>query len=101
MNVFIYGTLKAALLFWKKLSSSLTQRGYVIHPHNWCVANKGINETQCTIIWHVDDLTISHKDSAMVNEVIASLSNEYGKVGEMTVKRGKIHYYLGMTLDFS
>ena len=51
--------------------------------------------------WHVDDLKISHKDSVVVNEVIASLSDEYGKVEEMTVRRGKIHDYLGMTLDFS
>ena len=101
VNITIYGTLKAALLFWKKPSSSLKQRNFIINPYNWCVANKDINGTQCTIIWHVDDLTISHKDSAMVNEVIASLSNEYGKVGEMRVKRGKIHEYLGMTLDFS
>ena len=52
-------------------------------------------------ILHADDLEISHKDSAVVDEVIASLSDEYGKVGEMTVKQGKIHEYLGMTLDFS
>ena len=37
----------------------------------------------------------------MVNEVITSLSNEYDKVGEMTVNRGKIHEYLRMILDFS
>ena len=37
----------------------------------------------------------------MFNEVIASLSAERNTVGEMTVKRGKIHEYLGMTLDFS
>ena len=37
----------------------------------------------------------------MVNEVIASLSDKYGKVGEVTVKRCKIYQYLGMTLDFS
>jgi hypothetical protein len=101
VNVAIYGTLKAALLFWKKLSSSLKQRDFIINPYDWCVANKDINGTQCTIVWHVDDLKISHKDSAVVDEVIASLSDEYGKVGEMTVKRGKIHEYLGMTLDFS
>ena len=38
---------------------------------------------------------------AVVDEVIASLSEEYGKVGEMTVRRGKKHDYLGTTLDFS
>ena len=60
-----------------------------------------INGTQCTIVWNVDDLKISHKDSAVADKVIVLLSNECGKVGEMTVKRGKIHEYLGMTLDFS
>ena len=37
----------------------------------------------------------------MAVEVIASLSAKYGKVGEMTVKRGKKHDYLEMTLGFS
>ena len=60
-----------------------------------------IIETQCTIIWHIDDLMISHNNSSVVNKVISLLPNEYGKVDEMTVKPGKIHEYLGMTLDFS
>ena len=38
---------------------------------------------------------------AVVDNVVASLSAEYGKVGEMTVRRGKKHDCLGMTLDFS
>ena len=101
VNVAIYGTLKAALLFWKKLSSSLKQRGYVINPYDWCVANKDINGLQCTIVWHVDDLKISHQDTAVVDKVIASLRAKYGKIGKMTVRRGKKHDYLGMTLDFS
>ena len=37
----------------------------------------------------------------MFNRDITSLSANYGKVGEMTVSRGKKHDYLGMTLDFS
>ena len=49
----------------------------------------------------MDDLKISHKDSTVIDEIIASLKSEYGKVGEMTVRRGKKHDYLGMTLDFS
>ena len=43
VNVAIYGTLKAALLFWKKLSTSLKMRGFEINPYDWCVANKDIN----------------------------------------------------------
>ena len=65
------------------------------------MANKDINGLQCTIVWHVDDLKISHQDTTVVNEVIASLRAEHGKIGKMTVRRGKKHDYLGMTLDFS
>jgi hypothetical protein len=101
INVALYGTLKAALLFWKKLSKSLEARGFVINEYDWCVANKMINGTQCTIVWHVDDLKLSHIDPKVVDEIIASLQGEYGKISKMTVRRGKIHDYLGMTLDFS
>ena len=80
MNVAIYGTLKAALLFWKKLSSSFKQRDFIINPYDWCVAIKNTNGTQCTIVWHVDDLEIFHKDSPVVDRVITSLSAEYIKV---------------------
>ena len=101
LNVALYGTLKGAVLFWKKLSSYLKDQGFVVNPYDWCIANKEINGKQCTIVWHVDDLKISHADSKVVDEVISSLRKEFGKVGELTVKRGKVHDYLGMTLDFS
>ena len=101
LNVALYGTLKAALLFWKKLSASLKTRGFVINPYDWCIANMNINGLQCTIVWHVDDHNISHKCPKVIDEIIASLDSKYGKAGQMTIRRGKIHEYLGMTLDFS
>jgi hypothetical protein len=58
----LYGTLKVALLFWKKLSAQLKEWGFEINPYDWCVANKMMNGKQCTILWHVDDLKISHVD---------------------------------------
>ena len=42
VNIAICGTLKASLLFWKKMSSSLKQQGYIINPYDWCVTNKDI-----------------------------------------------------------
>jgi hypothetical protein len=85
-----------------KLTKSLKMQGFVINPYDWCIANKTINGKQCTIVWHVDDLKISHKDSAVVDQIIASLKQEYEFTGhQMTVKRGKKHTYLGMDLDFS
>ena len=62
----LYGTLWAAILFWKKLSSVLIDQGFVLNPYDSCVANKMIDGKQCTILWHVDDLKISHMDPAVV-----------------------------------
>jgi hypothetical protein len=97
----LYGTLQAALLFWTALSGFLISQGYVLNPYDPCVANKTINGKQCTILWHVDDLKISHVDSSVVDQVLVQLNDEYGKEAPLTVTRGKVHDYLGLTLDFT
>lgn len=58
----LYGMLQAAMLFWKDLSAKLVKWGYKINPYDWCVANKMIDGKQCTVVWHVNDLKISHVD---------------------------------------
>ena len=75
--------------------------GFSINPYDWCVANKLIHGSQCTIVWHIDDLKISHIDSTAVDQVIRLLRDEFGQEGPLTVTGGKVHDYLGMTLDFS
>jgi hypothetical protein len=97
----LYGTLKAALLFWKRLSSQLKKWGFKLNPYDPCVANKMINGNQCTILWHVDDLKISHVDAKVVTDIIKLLESEFGKEAPLTQTRGKVHDYLGMTIDFS
>ena len=97
----LYGTLRAALIFWRKLTSKLIEWGFTINPYDWCVANKQIDGQQCTLVWHVDDMKISHGDSKVVDRIIKMLEAEFGKEAPLTIRRGKIHDYLGMTLDFS
>ncbi len=97
----LYGTLKAALLFWKRLSSQLSKWGFDHNPYDSCVMNKTIHGKQCTILWHVDDLKISHVDPEVVTEVIELLESEFGKEAPLTKTRGHVHEYLGMTIDFS
>ena len=65
------------------------------------MVNKTINGKQCTILWHVDDLKISHVDSKVVDSVLEKLGEIYGKDDLLVTTRGKVHEYLGMTLDFS
>jgi hypothetical protein len=103
----LYGTLQAALLFWQNLSTELIRWGFQINPYDFCVANKTIDGKQCTVVWHVDDLKISHVDPKVVTCILNLLDKKYGqevvggKRAPLTINRGKLHDYLGMTLDYS
>ena len=97
----IYGTLRAALLFWEKLWGTLEGWGFELNPYDACTVNKMIDGNQCTIVWHVDDLKISHKDPKVVDKVLAMLNKEFGKEAPLTVTRGLIHDYVGMTIDYT
>ncbi len=93
--------MTAAFLFWKCLSSQLVKWGFELNPYDTCVANEMINGSQCTILWHVDDLKRSHIDPSVVTSIIKLLKSEFGKEVSLTKARGKVHDYLGMTIDFS
>jgi hypothetical protein len=58
-----------------------------------------IDGKQCTVLWHVDDLKISHVDPNVQTTIIGLIDEEFGKESPITVTRGKAHDYLGMTLD--
>jgi Reverse transcriptase (RNA-dependent DNA polymerase) len=97
----LYGTLQAALLFWKHLSGNLLELGFELNPYDSCVANKVFNGKQCTILWHVDDIKISHVDQNVIETILTHLTSVYGKEAPLVVTRGDVHDYLGMTLDYS
>ena len=65
----LYGLLRSALLFYKKLAGDLVNMGFEINPYDPCVANKEVNGSQMTVTWHVDDLKVSHKDPAEVKQI--------------------------------
>lgn len=73
----------------------------MVNPYDWCVVNKMVQGSQCTIIWHVDNLKISHKKAEDVTEIINKLNDEYGKASPLNVSRDHKHAYLGMYLDFT
>ena len=58
----MFGMQKSTLVFYKKLRVDLESIGFEKNSYDPCVANKMINGQKMTIIWHVDDLKISHKD---------------------------------------
>jgi Reverse transcriptase (RNA-dependent DNA polymerase) len=78
LNKALYGTVQASLLFWQRLSTFLIDNlGFTRNQYDWCVVNKVVNGAQCTIVWYVDDLKISHQDSAVVREHIDHIRQEF------------------------
>ena len=92
--------VQAALLFWKNLTTFLKKQGYETNPYDFCVMNKTVDGKQCTVRWHVDDLKILHVKKKVVEDLVDLLNKNYGKEAPLTVTRGKIHDYLGMTIDY-
>ena len=106
----LYGLMQASLMFYQKLLKDLESKGFVVNPYDPCVANKALNGEQFTIVWHVDDLKLSHKDPEVVTEMIAYLKGLYEKLPNGEVKlieeqrltdSNKVLNYLGMDFDFS
>ena len=99
MNKALYGLLKSALLFYKKLVENLEAYVFNINPYEPCVANNTINGNQKNVTWHIDDLKVSYQYEFEITKFASYLSDIYGK--KLTVHRGKVHEYLGMDLDYS
>ena len=90
--------MRSALLWYRTLVEELTQMGFKLNPYDPCVANSIIDDTQSTICWYVDDLKISHKKEAVVSDIINKLETKFGK---MTIKRGKLHTFVGMDIELT
>jgi hypothetical protein len=102
----VYGTMVAALLYYKKFAKSLTKQGFKLNPYDGCVANKIVKGKQITICFHVDNCKIFHECTKVEDASIKWLRAEYESIfedgsGVMKVHGGKVHKYLGMSLDFS
>ena len=95
----LYGMLKSALLFYRKLVTDLTNMGFELNPYDPCVANKIVDGKQLTVSWHVDDLTLSHVSESAIMDVITNLKSIYGMNLKETI--GPIQEYLGMTFDYT
>ena len=57
-----------------------------------------MNGSQCTVVWHVDDLKASHKNEA----IVIYFAQELGRRNrnKLKIMRGKVIDYLGMDLTF-
>jgi hypothetical protein len=75
----LYGCLRSALLFYLKFVGDIDSQGFELNPYDPCVANKVIHGKQFTMVWHVDDIKMSHEDEKEVTRLITWLESIYGE----------------------
>ena len=97
----VYGTLLGAVIFYNKLSKHLTDHGFVQNEYDMCTFNKMVNGEQITVQFYVDDLKVSHKEQAVLEDFLKDLRDEFGPEDELTENKGLVHKYLGITIDYS
>ena len=76
----LYGVMKAALLFYNKFVENLKSIGFQINPYDPCAANKIVDGAQLTVVWHVDDIKVSHIDGGVVTRMAVWLKKTYERL---------------------
>ena len=67
-----------------------------INPYDRCVSNKMVGGTQCTIPWYMNDNKLSHKNPAVISDIINKLQKQFGN---LYVVRDNKHTFLGMSIE--
>lgn len=94
----LYGCVVSALLWYELFSDTLKGIGFEINPYDMCVANKMINGKQCTIVWYVDDVKVSHEDENIVKDIMDKIASKFGGIKPNI---GNNQTYLGMDIIFN
>ena len=63
-----------------------------------CVTKTVVGEEKMTVVFHVDDLKVSHKSDKDITKVIEYLDGIYPGIKAVL---GDVHDYLGMRFDHS
>ena len=74
----MYGTLKAALPYYRKLYKYLREYGFVINLYDPCVAKRGTYGGQLTVVGIADEMEVLHKNKEEVKFFINYMKGIYG-----------------------
>ena len=73
--------------------------GFKVNPYYQYVTNIDVNGKQLTVVLHVDNLKVSHKDNNVVSAFCVKMSELSGSGTKSSW--GKVHNFLGIDLDWS
>ena len=92
----LYGIMKTALILYINFFENLKSIGFRLNPYNPCVANNIVYGAHPTVVWHVDNLKVSHIYVGVVTRMAAWLKKTYeclfkDSSGAMKLNSGMIH----------
>ena len=58
----MYRNLKSSMLYNEFFSEDIKEYGFVIHPYYPCNRNKWTDKWKITVVWHVNNMKVSHKN---------------------------------------
>jgi hypothetical protein len=94
----LYGCVESSRLWFEKIAGDLAELGFKANEYDPCVFNRGSLPEQTTVVVYVDDIFISALTESDIDNLLSELNAKYPN---LSVKRGKVLDYLGMTFDFS
>ena len=94
----LYGCLRSALLWYELYTTESKTMGFELNPYDSCVANKTIDDKQCSIGYYADDNIATHDSATILRQVAETVEKEVGKI---TVTTGDEHKFLGMNIKFN
>jgi hypothetical protein len=91
----LYGTIQAAMLWYKLLKKIILEYGFIQHINDRCVFILKKEGVIFIVGFHVDDLLMVCKNKKLISHFIAYL---LGKFTNVTVHEGQEQTYLGMMI---
>ena len=83
----LYGIMKAALLFYIKSVENLQSIGFQMNPYDTCMEIKIVDGAHLTVVWHVDNIKVSHIDVGVVKHMEAWLKKTNKRYLKTALKR--------------
>ena len=80
LNQALYECVQSILLQYRYLVDVLIDIEFEINPHGLYVANSTIENKQCVIIQHADNIKISYINMDAVKNVISQLEEKFSKI---------------------
>ena len=88
--------INSYLMLYIKLVGGLIRAGFRINMYDPCMMKTILGGDHIMVLFHMDDLKVSHKIDKAITKVIEYVDGIYQGLKAL---RGDVHDYLGMRLD--